>query len=165
MIMSAIKYQVYLNLKEQERMNFADYCATEEQRQKTNDEVSHYAVMLCDALYMDYKRFAMQSHNHAIAKGDSVEYHQSQVTKLYESGPDVEYYLETGRKYYKLIMQYKDSKSRSVHCFIDKKTGQIFKPASWKAPAKGARYNLLDANSREECYRRADWSGGYLYLR
>jgi hypothetical protein len=52
---------------------------------------------------------------------------------------------------------------RSIHAFVDKNTGEVYKSASWKSPAKGVRYNLLDKKSREECYRRADWAGSYLY--
>ena len=74
------------------------------------------------------------------------------------------FYIETGRKYHKLIMETGDS-SRSVHAFIDKKTGEVYKPASFKAPAKIVRYNLLMIESREECFARADWAGGYLYVR
>ena len=58
-----------------------------------------------------------------------------------------------------------DNGSRSCHAFINKKTGEVFKPASYKAPAKIARYNLNIISSREECFSRADWAGGYLYLR
>lgn len=36
--------------------------------------------------------------------------------------------------------------SRSIHVFIDKKTGDILKAASYKAPAKHARGNLFDAS-------------------
>ena len=57
-----------------------------------------------------------------------------------------------------------ESGSRSVHAFVDKKTGEVYKPASFKAPAKHVRYNLLSEISREECYARADWAGGYLYI-
>ena len=53
----------------------------------------------------------------------------------------------------------------SVHAFVDKKTGEVYKPASFKAPAKIVRYNLLMIESREECFARADWAGGYLYVR
>jgi len=36
----------------------------------------------------------------------------------------------------------KEEHSRSVHCFIDKETGDVFKAAGWKAPAKHARGNI-----------------------
>ena len=55
--------------------------------------------------------------------------------------------------------------SRSVHAFVDKKTGEVYKPASFKAPAKIVRFNLLNIASREQCFARADWAGGYLYVR
>lgn len=47
--------------------------------------------------------------------------------------------------------------SRSVYCFIDA-AGNIYKPASWKAPAKGVRSTLatFDINS-------ADPFGGWMY--
>ena len=67
-----------------------------------------------------------------------------------------------GRKYWKINMI---NNQESVHAFIDKKTGDVFKPASWRGPAKIARYNLIDEVSYGQCIARADWSGGYLYLR
>ena len=45
------------------------------------------------------------------------------------------------------------------------KTGDVYKSASWKAPAKGIRYNLIDDKSRTEMYQRADWCGSYLYVK
>ena len=74
------------------------------------------------------------------------------------------FYIESGRKYHKIIME-TGGGSRSVHAFVDKKTGDVYKPASFKAPAKIVRYNLLRIESREECFARADWAGGYLYVR
>lgn len=73
------------------------------------------------------------------------------------------FYIESGRKYHKLIME-TNGNSRSVHAFVDKNSGAVYKAASFKAPAKGIRYYLLDDNSREECYARCDWAGGYLYM-
>jgi len=55
--------------------------------------------------------------------------------------------------------------SRSVHCFIDKKTGEVYKSASWKAPAKGVRYDLRLIADREWLLENADWASGYLYKR
>ena len=74
------------------------------------------------------------------------------------------FYIESGRKYHKLIME-TGAGSRSVHAFVDKKTGEVYKPASFKAPAKIVRFNLLEIASREQCFARADWAGGYLYVR
>ena len=58
-----------------------------------------------------------------------------------------------------------DCGSRSVHAFVDKKTGEVYKPASFKAPAKIVRYNLCLINDREWLLENADWAGGYLYVR
>jgi hypothetical protein len=69
-----------------------------------------------------------------------------------------------GRKYHKIFMHINGARA-SIHAFIDKVTGEVFKPASFKAPAKHARFNLLSISSREECFARASWAGGYLYLR
>jgi len=129
--------------------------------------VEHYAILLTGALYEDYKLQSIEAHNRSIGIGQDVDYHSKQIAKLYQQGPDVEFYLDsTPRKYFRLVMRYLNgSKQRSVHAFIDKTTGDVYKPASWKAPAKHIRYNLLDDKSRELCYSKCDWAGSYLYLR
>ena len=48
-----------------------------------------------------------------------------------------------GRKYIKLIVE--SSGSRSVFCFLDF-DGNIYKAASWSAPAKHIRGSLFDNN-------------------
>ncbi len=78
--------------------------------------------------------------------------------------------MEFGRKYIKVIQQdlrndeYRDG---SVHAFIDKKTGEVYKPASWKSPAKIVRYDLRLIKDRYNLHDSnfTDWAGGYLYLR
>ena len=78
---------------------------------------------------------------------------------------------EEGRKYYKIIHQEFDRstgnyRDAGVHAFVNKKTGEVYKPASWKSPhTKYVRYDLRIIKQREECYARADWAGGYLFLR
>ena len=129
-----------------------------------NSKVEHYSVMLCDALYMSMKSWTLNLHQSAIDRGtDDVTYHQEKIFEIYNNGVSDEYYLDEGRKYYKLI--HKNGSSRSVHCFIDKSSGDVYKSASWKSPAKGVRYNLLDDTSRELCYSTCDPFGGYLYQR
>lgn len=80
----------------------------------------------------------------------------------YYTSDSVKYEVVAGTKYYKLVMH--QSNSRSVHAFIHKQSGAVFKPANFRAPAKHVRYKLLDDVSYEECLKRADWAGSYLYL-
>lgn len=82
----------------------------------------------------------------------------------------IEFDYANGTKYIKLISAYfvnrdgvKKPTGRSVHAFIDKSTGAVYKPASFRAPAKHVRYQLLDDASFENMLKRANWSGGYLY--
>jgi hypothetical protein len=109
------------------------------------------------------KSWTIRLHQGAIEKGENVDYHTNQIEKIMENGVNNEFYLDSGRKYYKLI--HKSGINQSVHCFIDKTTGDVLKSASWKSPAKGVRYNLLDDNSRELCYSNCDGFGGYLYAK
>jgi hypothetical protein len=41
--------------------------------------------------------------------------------------------------------------TRSVYCFVDKATGDIFKAAGWKAPAKHARGNIYNQDMLKGC--------------
>jgi hypothetical protein len=77
-----------------------------------------------------------------------------------DSSRPVTFTVQTGRKYLKINQDH-----GGVHAFINRKTGDVFKPASWAAPAKHVRYNLLDEKSFTDCITRADWAGGYLYMR
>mgnify|MGYP003348761654 CR=1 FL=1 len=75
--------------------------------------------------------------------------------------------LVPGTKYYKLVMvdhPGTNREGRSVHAFIARQTGAVYKPASFRAPAKHVRYNLLDEVSYETCLHNADWAGAYLYM-
>jgi hypothetical protein len=69
--------------------------------------------------------------------------------------------VETGRKYYKVLTNY--GNQRSVHAFVDKATGDLYKPASWNAPAKGVRFNLLQ--DMDTLTQVVDFAGSYLYKR
>jgi hypothetical protein len=49
---------------------------------------------------------------------------------------------EEGQKYVRIVKTSANGSSRSAFVFINKETGEIFKPAGWKAPAKHARGNI-----------------------
>ena len=116
---------------------FTDYVAQQDARNTIQLNVTKYALMLCDALQQSHQR----SH---------------------PNGRNYSYALISGRKYHK-VMQCVDGQTESVHAFIDKKTGEVYKPASVKAPAKGVRFNLLIIEEREFVLENCDWAGGYLY--
>ena len=73
---------------------------------------------------------------------------------------------EVGRKYIKVwsyLVSYGERKNgNSCYMFIDKNTGAVYKPASYKAPAKGIRFwiNQL-ADNPDIC----DPYGSFLYIR
>ncbi len=148
------------------KTSFADYVATQDARNTIQLNVRKYTLMLCDALLLDYVERSIKHHKLSIAAGNEVgNYHQNAIDELkngnYDS-IDYKFYIEEGGKYQKIGMD--TGNELSVHDFVDKKTGEVYKPASFKSPAKIVRYNLLSIESREKCFERADWAGGYLYL-
>jgi hypothetical protein len=74
--------------------------------------------------------------------------------------------MEIGRKYIKVwsyLVGYDRGRinGRSCWMFIDKNTGECYKPASYKAPAKGVRYLITQlADNPHIC----DPYGSFLYL-
>jgi hypothetical protein len=86
---------------------------------------------------------------------------QKDYDRQYKNSPQpCRFEIQTGRKYHKINV-----KNGGVHAFIDKNTGEVYKPASYKAPAKHVRYDLRRIKQRHECFSNADWAGSYLYLR
>ena len=116
---------------------FTDYVAQKDAQNTIQLNVTKYGMMLCDALQQSHQR----SH---------------------PNGRNYSYALISGRKYHK-VMQCVDGQTESVHAFIDKKSGEVYKAASYKAPAKGVRFNLLIIQEREFVLENCDWAGGYLY--
>lgn len=51
-----------------------------------------------------------------------------------------------GKKYLRVVMSDNHGHG-SAYAFIDRETGDVFKPASWKSPAKHARCNVTDPAS------------------
>ena len=73
--------------------------------------------------------------------------------------------IEEGRKYIKvwsyLMTGGERTSGRSCWMFVDKNSGECYKPASYKAPAKGVRYLITQlADNPHIC----DPYGSFLYL-
>jgi|TARA_Y100000015_G_C2391390_1_gene90398 hypothetical protein len=74
--------------------------------------------------------------------------------------------LQEGKKYFKILMfnvvNGNPDSGRSCWMFVDKNDGAVYKPASWKAPAKGIRFWIEQlADNPEIC----DPYGSFLYVR
>lgn len=147
---------------------FADYAASAEARKDIATAVLGHTYALCEALRQNFIAYSIKSHQRSLQRLEgntetAVAYHKACIEKLKQGICDYEFYPETGRKYHKIIMSVNGS--RSVHAFIDKKTGQVYKSASFKAPAKGVRYDLRIIEQREWLFKNADWAGSYLYAK
>ena len=125
--------------------SFDSFKEQQDARNTIELNIRKWSLMLCDALQQDYQK-RYYGYRAGLPGADTNKF-----------------YIESGRKYHKIIMD--ANGSRSVHAFVDRKTGEVYKSASWKSPAKGVRFNLLLIEDREWLLENADWAGGYLYAR
>ena len=157
-------------------------------QQEIADRVSTWADQLADSLTENYRRyhikqltinsvrFAKKDNGSVLGyRPDLSDYANQQLAEI-ENGTAklMKFKVYTGKKYYKIVQQEFDTfqnrneyRDGSVNCFIDKKTGEVYKPASWKAPAKHVRYDMRIIQQREYLLNpdNIDWAGGYLYMR
>tara|TARA_B100000035_G_scaffold43920_1_gene32867 strand:- start:4324 stop:4788 length:465 start_codon:yes stop_codon:yes gene_type:complete len=149
---------------------FADFASAQEAREENAQTILNYTQCLCEALVRNYVEYSIRGlKRSALLAGDQREvcYYNQRIEEVLQETPDVDFYIKSGRKYHKIIQ--KDLKcgsgAESVHAFVDKKTGDVYKAASWNAPAKIVRFNLTSDKDREYLLEKADWAGGYLYVR
>ena len=89
----------------------------------------------------------------------------------------MKFVVKTGKRYYKIVQQefetwekskyYGQYRDGSVHAFVDKETGDVYKPASWTAPAKHIRFTFQNVDHLKFLLnpKNVGWAGGYLYMR
>ena len=140
-------------------------------QQTITDSVLKHTQALCEALTQNYIDYSIRGHQKFVGTdADTHEYHQRKIDELKAGKCDYSHIIESGSKYHKIIQVIDNGPnrmgpSRSVHAFVDKKTGEVYKSASWKSPAKGVRFDLRIIEQREWLLENADWAGGYLYRR
>ena len=120
--------------------SFADYCATADARAAIVANVEEWCQMLCLALEHNFIDQAIRRQKF-IAGTDSSDFTNKRIEEI-QNGDHYKFVVESGRKYHKIVQTDK-SGCQSVHAFVDKKTGELYKAASFKAPAKGVRYDCL----------------------
>ena len=142
--------------------------------------VENWVIEYCDALEENFKQYSIDSYKRNIESPSNVtkgykSYYQEQLEKI-ENGTANLYKFDykVGKKFIKVFnLQYDTFQNRneyragSVTAFIDKNTGEVYKPASWKAPAKHVRFDMRIIKEREFLHnpKNVDWAGGHLYMR
>ena len=143
--------------------------------------VENWVIEYCDALEENFKQYSIDSYKRNIESPNNktVEgyksYYQEQLEKIEDGTANLyKFDYTVGKKFIKVFnLQYDTFQNRneyragSVTAFIDKNTGEVYKPASWKAPAKHVRFDMRIIKEREFLHNPAnvDWAGGHLYMR
>ena len=157
-----------------------------EEKLTQSQKVEKWTWQLCRTLeeqYKIYHRRMITNNAQRYSQGDNVlgvredlsQYAKDQLEAM-DNGTAklMKFRMEFGRKYIKIIQQDYDTfqdrneyRDGSVHAFVDRNTGEVYKPASWKSPAKHVRYDLRLIRDRANLHdpNFVDWAGGYLYMR
>ena len=144
--------------------------------------IEDYVIKYCETLEENFKQYSLRSYQRNIEEQrfpENTKYYQDRVNEINNGTANLyKFVFKTGKKFHKVyFLEYQDAneyygtkagyKSGSVHCFVDKNTGEVYKPASWKAPAKIVRYDLRLIQDREFLFNpnNISWAGSHLYLR
>ena len=114
-------------------------------------------MKFCDKLKENCKQY-VEKFNHM----DSVEFKPCggvKYIKVKSFTTNVNTDYETGEK---TLME---DKNGSIHCFVERTTGDIYKPATWRAPYNKGK-NCIRGNIYDEStFEKTDLHGGWLYAK
>ena len=144
--------------------------------------IEDYVIKYCEALEENFKQYSLNSYKRNIEEQrfpENTKYYQDRVDEIENGTANLyKFDYQVGKKYIKVFnLQYSEAndyynrpagyRQGSVTAFIDKNTGEVYKPASWKAPAKHVRFDLRIIKEREFLHnpKNTDWAGGHLYMR
>ena len=151
-------------------------------RKDIERRIEDHVIKYCETLEENFKQYSLRSFEMSIKENrfpENTKYYQDRIDEINNGTANLyKFVYKTGKKFHKVyFLQYEEAneyynrkagyKAGSVHCFIDKKTGEVYKPASWKAPAKIVRFDLRLIKDREFLFnwKNLSWAGGHLYLR
>ena len=145
--------------------------------------IEDHVIKYCETLEENFKQRTIRSYKRNIEAQrcpENTKYYEERLAEI-ENGTYKDLYKFTfkpGKKFHKVyFLQYEEAseyygtkagyKSGSVHAFIDKNTGEVYKPASWQAPEKIVRFDLRLITDREFLFNpnNISWAGSHLYLR
>ena len=144
--------------------------------------IEDYVIKYCETLEENFKQYSLRSYERNIDENrfpENTKYYQDRVNEINNGTANLyKFVFKTGKKFHKVyFLEYQDANdyynrkagytAGSVHCFIDKKTGEVYKAASWKAPAKIVRFDLRLIGDRDFLFNpnNISWAGSHLYLR
>ena len=134
------------------------------------ERIADWTQTYCETLEENYKQHTIRMHQNFTS-----EWSKDQLESIKNGTANLmKFVIKTGRKYHKIMSQEFDTfqdrneyREGSVHAFVDKNTGEVYKPASYNSPAKHVRYDLRVINDRAKLHdpNYTGWAGGYLYMR
>ena len=144
---------------------------------KTNQVfLERYVDDYCKALDENFKQDTVRSLEHNLKRDPECTYSANKLMKIYQGKANLDRFrYSEGKKYLKVTREEYDEKTgywrdTTVHAFVGltkENLGDVFKPASWKAPAKHVRFSFC--NKKDMLFltdpRCVGWAGGYLYMR
>ena len=134
------------------------------------ERILEWTQSYTESLTENYKQHSVRMY-----QSSTSDYSKKQLENVKNGTANLtKFVIKNGRKYYKIMQHEFDTfrdrneyREGCVHAFVDKNTGEVYKPASYNAPAKHVRYDLRVINDRVKLHdpRYTGWSGGYLYMR
>ena len=134
------------------------------------ERIADWTQTYCETLEENYKQHSIRMHQNYTS-----DWSKQQLESIKNGTANLmKFVIKTGRKYHKIMSQEFDTfqdrneyREGSVHAFVDKNTGEVYKPASYNSPAKHVRYDLRIINDRAKLHdpNYTGWAGGYLYMR
>jgi len=137
--------------------------------------IKSYTEEYCKAITENYKMYHTESMERMVASDPDSTYPSEELKRIQNGTANLmKFEIREGKKYYKVVqVEYDTFQNRneyrdgSVHAFVDKNNGNVYKPASWKAPAKHVRYSFQSPEDIRFLLNPVNvgWAGGYLYMR
>ena len=137
--------------------------------------IKSYTEEYCKAITENYKMYHTRSMESMLASDPDSTYPSEELKRIKDGTANLmKFEIREGKKYYKVVqVEYDTFQNRneyrdgSVHAFVDKNNGNVYKPASWKAPAKHVRYSFQSPEDIRFLLNpiNVGWAGGYLYMR
>ena len=147
-------------------------------KQTNRTFIKSYVEDYAKAITENYRRYHIKTLTRNLTESRYPDYAQEQLDAIENGTANLyRFVVKTGKRYYKIVQQefetweksryYGQYRDGSVHCFVDKETGDVYKPASWSAPAKHIRFTFQNVDHLKFLLNpdNVDWAGGYLYIR